>query len=57
MNRIMAFLSMLDHSLDTKRRRHITGGILLSISVLFGGLAFTVITLKMEDIVEDEQDF
>lgn len=40
---------MLDYSLGTKKKRHIAGGILLSISVLFGGLAFTVMTLKSED--------
>ena len=50
MNRLEAFLSMLDYSLDTKKKRHIAGGILMSISVLFGGLAFTVMTLKTEDI-------
>lgn len=43
-------LSMLDHSLNTKKKRHIAGGILMSISLLFGGLAFTVVTLKTEDI-------
>ena len=36
---------MLDEMLDTKRKRHITGGILLSISALFGGLAITVIRI------------
>lgn len=40
---------MLDHSLNTKKKRHIAGGILLSISVLFGGLAFTVMTVKTEE--------
>lgn len=40
---------MLDVTLDTKRKRHILGGVLISISLLFGGLAFTVITLKTED--------
>lgn len=40
---------MLDYSLDTKKKRHIAGGILMSISVLFGGLAFTVMTLKTEE--------
>lgn len=40
---------MLDSILDTKRKRHITGGILVSISLLFGGLAFTVITIKNEE--------
>ena len=41
-------LSVLDNMLDTERKRHIAGGILLSISMLFGGLALTVMTTKME---------
>ena len=49
MNRLEAFLTMLDYSLDTKKKRHIAGGILMSVSILFGGLAFTVMTLKTED--------
>ena len=49
MNRLGHILSLLDHSLGTKKKKHLAGGILLSVSVLFGGLAFTVITLKMED--------
>ena len=44
---------MIDYSLDTKKKRHIAGGILMSISVLFGGLAITVMSIKMEDI-DDE---
>lgn len=40
---------MIDHSLSTKRRRHIAGGILMSISFLFGGLAVTIMTMKTED--------
>ena len=47
-------LSMLDHSLNTRKKRHIAGGILMSVSMLFGGLAITVITLKTEEI-KDEQ--
>lgn len=47
MEKLSAILSMLDHSLGTRRKRHIAGGILISISVLFGGLAFTVMTLKI----------
>ncbi|MDR0918119.1 MAG: histidine kinase [Oscillospiraceae bacterium] len=42
-------ITMVDYMLDTKRKRHITGGILISISMLFGGLAFTVMTIKNED--------
>lgn len=43
------FIAMLDIILDTKRKRHITGGILISISMLFGGLAITVMTIKKEE--------
>lgn len=39
-------ISLLDYVLDTKRKRHITGGILLSASLLFGGLALTVFTIR-----------
>ena len=49
MDKLEAVLSMLDYSLDTKRKRHIAGGILMSVSLLFGGLAFTVMSLKTED--------
>jgi len=40
---------MIDHSMNTKRKRHIAGGILMSISFLFGGLAITIMTIKTED--------
>lgn len=40
---------MLDHSLNTKKKRHIAGRVLMSISLLFGGLAITVLTLKQEE--------
>lgn len=46
------FISLLDFTLDTKRKRHIVGGILLSVSMLFGGLALTTITLRTEDNYE-----
>lgn len=49
MDRLERIISMLDHSLDTKKKRHIAGGILMSVSLLFGGLAFTVMTLKSEE--------
>lgn len=49
MHRLEALLAAIDYSLDTKKKRHIAGGILMSISVLFGGLAFTVITIKTEE--------
>lgn len=40
------FVSTIDSILDTKRKRHITGGILLSASLLFGGLALTAMTIR-----------
>lgn len=50
MNDIESLISILDGMLDTKRKRHIAGGILISISLLFGGLAFTIMTIKNEEI-------
>lgn len=48
MERFDEFISALDYVLESKRRRHIVGGVLLSISLLFGGLAITTITIKPE---------
>ena len=47
---------MIEQVLDTKQKRHIVGGVLMSVSLLFGGLALTVMTLKMEE-KEDEQQY
>lgn len=49
MERFDSLLSMLDQILDTKKKRHIAGGVLMSVSMLFGGLAVTVLTLKSEE--------
>lgn len=58
MDGIENLLSMLDAMLSTKKKRHIAGGILISVSLLFGGLAVTVITLggRTEEF-EDEQEY
>lgn len=48
MYRLEGIISLLDEALDTRRKRHIIGGILMSVSFLFGGLAITVVTLKTE---------
>ena len=50
MNQIDSIIALIDESLDSYRKRHIVGGILLSISLLFGGLAITTITIKSEEI-------
>lgn len=44
---------MLQMSLSTSKKRHITGGVFLSLSLFFGGLAVTAITLKPEDKEND----
>lgn len=46
MDELDALIFSLDAMLDTPRKRHIIGGILLSASALFGGLAVTVFTIK-----------
>ena len=55
MDRLERLLTMLEYSINTKRKKHLAGGILLSVSMLFGGLAATVLTLKMEED-NDEQE-
>lgn len=50
-------ISMMDYVLDTKRKRHITGGFLLSAALLFGGLAMTVMSIRDEEIVEVEDTY
>lgn len=44
---------MMDHALSTKRKRHIAGGVLMSISLLFGGLALTILTVKNEEASDE----
>ena len=56
MNRLENIMASLDYLLNTKRKRHIMGGILMSASMLFAGLAFTVITLKTEVKEYEEND-
>lgn len=57
MDRLEHVLSTLNYLLESKRKRHIVGGIMLSVSLLFGGLALTVMTIKNEENYDDEQDF
>lgn len=43
----------LDYLTDTKRKRHMVGGILMSVSLFFGGLAFT---MMIKGDIDNEQD-
>ncbi len=58
MEGIFESLQFIEMAIDTKTRRHLAGGILLkAISLLFGGLAFTILTgkkLKREDKIESQ---
>lgn len=54
MDGLEALIYALDCVMDTKRKRHIIGGILLSASLLFGGLSVTVFTISNED--EEERN-
>lgn len=56
MYRLEELLSMLDDSLNTRKKRHIAGGVLLSISLLFGGLAITIMTIRDEKYKEETYD-
>lgn len=55
MEKIKRFVSTIEHVLSTKKKRHIIGGILLSASIFFGGLAITVLTTKIEEEANEVQ--
>lgn len=46
MNSLENMFLFLDYLTDTQRKRHIIGGVLMSVSLFFGGLAFTMMTVK-----------
>ncbi len=54
MERLEGILAVLDYALNTKKKRHIAGGVLMSVSLLFGGLALTIFTTKVDDKNKDE---
>lgn len=49
MDRLNYIVAMLEKTLGTRAKRHIMGGTLISVSLLFSGLALTVMTLKIEE--------
>lgn len=56
LNRLEGVMMSLEYILSNKRKRHIMGGSLLSASLLFAGLAFTILTLKHDDEKEGETE-
>ena len=56
MDRLNYVVAMLERTLGTRSKRHILGGALISVSLLFGGLAMTVMTLKTEQEEEKTEN-
>ena len=56
MDRLNYIVTMLERTLGTRSKRHIMGGALISVSLLFGGLALTVMTLKTEQKEEENEN-
>jgi len=54
MDSFETIILIFDSLIDTERKRHITGGALLSLSLLFAGLAITVITSKYKEANTDD---
>ena len=56
MDRLEYALTVASRMMANKRKRHIIGGALISVSMLFGSLALTVMSIKNEEI-DDEQQY
>lgn len=57
MNKLEGIIVSLEYLLNNKKKRHIMGGILMSASLLFAGLAITIITLKQEENDYDNEQY
>lgn len=49
MERTKRLLSTIEHLMSTKRKRHIIAGVLLSAALFAGGLAATVLSIKVDE--------
>lgn len=49
MERTKRLLATIEHLISTKRRRHILAGALMSIALFAGGLAGTVLSIKVDE--------
>lgn len=49
MERTKRLLSTIEHLISTKRRRHIVAGALISLALFAGGLAGTVLSVKIDE--------
>lgn len=53
-NRLEGIMASLDYVLENKSKRHIIGGILMSVSMLFAGLAITTMSMREKKGDNDE---
>ena len=49
MERTKRLLLTVEHLISTKRKRHIIAGVLLSTALFAGGLAATVLSIKIDE--------
>lgn len=49
MERTKRLLSTIEHLISTRRRRHILAGALISVALFAGGLAGTVLSIKVDE--------
>lgn len=49
MERLEILLELFDEALNTKKRRYVIGGILMSVSLFFSGLSVTVLLIDKEE--------
>ena len=56
MDRLNYIVTMLEMTLGTRTKRHILGGALISTSLLFSGLALTIITIKTDEEANEENE-
>ena len=57
MNRLEGIMASLEYLLNNKKKRHIMGGFLMSASLLFAGLAVTIVTLKQEENKNESEQY
>lgn len=53
MDRIESFMELIDYITSSTKRKHIVGGLLLSISFFFAGIATTMMTMRDKEKEEE----
>lgn len=56
MDRAKRIIATLEHLVSSRKKKHIVGGILLSTSIFLGGLALTVMSTKVEENIDEQEN-